>query len=190
MEDQAETQVFRYSKRQLWKLSAAGLGLILMMSFIVFELFGYRGRDDIGSRAMYVLACVALVFLVWALWVIVRKFRDVDTPVLVLSPEGFLDRRISARTIPWSDIVALERRELSVRGATSEYIAVTVAENHRAVRAMKLLDSMRFSGGRRNGLVDLYVMESGLGTPIAQLHDAIASYGERYAGAGGRQSLP
>lgn len=180
MADQTDTQVFRYCRRELLRLAAIGVAVVFLLSVLVFELFGYQGSGDLESRFMYVLVCATLVFMVWVLWVFIRKLGRGDRPVLVLSPDGLFDARVSPRTIPWPDIQDIRSVEKYIRGQKIEYTAVSLPANHPAARAMAFLDRLRFSGAGEPGYVDLYILDVGLAVTFDDMHRSILAQYRRH----------
>lgn len=76
---------------------------------------------------------LAALYCVWRLWRALRA-RKLDAPVIVIGPDGFLDRRFG-RVVPWREVSRLEVDQPGTR----TFLRVTAADPARYVARGRML---------------------------------------------------
>lgn len=88
-----------------YRQSPGKTGLLLLAAavFVAGGLFGAVSLDPLQDWRAYV-AYLTLAFFGPCALVLLYRIFTLHGDVLVISPEGLLDRRLSERTIPWTAI--------------------------------------------------------------------------------------
>ena len=108
------------------------VGLAVSLTFFYFGLV-------MGSFVPWlalpitVIGVLAALYCAWRLWRAMQA-RKLDAPVIVIGPEGFLDRRFG-RAVPWQDVAGLEVDQPGTR----TFLRVTAADPARFVARGRML---------------------------------------------------
>ncbi len=90
--------------------------IVYALSLIVMALFGLGllvKPETAGWSALLAPLFLLLISGI-ALLILLRQLKFFGQDVVVIGPEGILDRRLSARPLPWDQILAAEIKKASL----------------------------------------------------------------------------
>ena len=153
---------------ELDPLTFVGSGLGLLTIFVALLVFA-----SFSNQAwMIYVACGSLLLVIGIIALGVRNIFDLRGDVVVISPEGILDRRVSDQTIPWSAITDIHMH--SYRGLKS--MIVTVDPVFDASFRTKMPRSRLLEG--TFGIKGIMISASGL---LHVSHEELLATAEAYA---------
>lgn len=126
-----------------------------------------------------IVGWVGTVFFAACTGVILMRLRHSGQPVIILSDEGLLDRRIVTRPIPWQSI--LRTHEWSSNG--QRFIVVQVPPKVEAELGLKLMARMSRRANAALGADGLFIGAQGLRVSHQELRDLIEGWLARINGS-------
>jgi hypothetical protein len=181
IEDFDKTLEYAHSHGNARRLLVAGFVALAMGTFIVVSSAGWQT----DSKAI-LLGTVAIAGAIAALAYAVHTLRQPSRPNIVISPDGVLCLDVSDKPIPWNEILAVGRADLS-RSGVHFYTKVTELQVSRGF--FESLDLgptpdylIAVNGSWSNGNRDIIYVGYHQWLPRDEFHEAVLARWKSYRG--------
>jgi hypothetical protein len=154
-----------YSK---WRLGGLAMSSALMSALCAAVAFHALPDIEPGGREEFI-GYVGAVFFALGAGISLRRLATEKSAVIILTPRGLTDRRLSAQPIPWTSI-----RNIRVHAIRQQkFIALSVDPQAEAALAQTGLAKWARAANRWAGVDGLCVIAAGLTIGHDALLDAI-----------------